>query len=91
MGRQWSYTPLLSRFDSCGDYHHTPVSQWQRERPITVRRRFDSSQEYQYEESNGIQAKVVNLKPPLVKETAMKNGDKRRSGHVTGAAIGPGF
>ena len=28
---------------------------------------------------------------PRVEETAMTNADKRRSGHVTGAAIGPGF
>lgn len=38
-----------------------------------------------------IKAKVVNPKPPRVEETAMTDADKRRSGHVTGAAIGPGF
>lgn len=37
-----------------------------------------------------MKASAGNL-TPHVEETAMNNGDKRRSGHVTGAAIGPGF
>jgi hypothetical protein len=95
MGRQGSYTPLLSRFDSCGDYHHltrsshSPLSQWQRKRPITVGRRFDSSREDQLTTSGG--GTTQALASPVSKETIMNNGGKRRSGHVTGAAIGPGF